>query len=117
MKPSVRPTRLPAKATASWPRGVLVKLLLIERKLVAKRIDGAKKARRYSTTCAVLGTEYAAESPIARIKIDSSASAHRIQSRRQPPPLSAHTAAGAKAKINGRISRAINRFFFSSQDA
>jgi hypothetical protein len=81
-------------------------VLLIERRLVANNIDGPQKARRYNATRGALGTEYLVESPIARSKTDHSASVHSTHSHGRPPPLSAHTAAGLKARINRIINRA-----------
>ena len=51
-----------------------------------------------------LGTEYTADSTRAARMSARSANAPSNHSRRRPPALNAHTAAGAKARISGRMN-------------
>jgi hypothetical protein len=55
----------------------------------------------------VLGTEYTAESKSAARRPARIARPHSSHNRRRPPALSAHTAPGAKARINGRATSVI----------
>jgi hypothetical protein len=48
--------------------------IVMERALVARRMEGPQNARKYNATRALLGTEYLIETTIAKNRIDSSMS-------------------------------------------